>query len=255
MSETQLRAHPQRSRQSDRPHSTRRSMPRERSRAGPPARRRTLEESPFRARVWKETLYLLVDLPVGVAGFTLVVTGLSVAVSLLITLLGIPLLAATLLLARLGARGELFRAHVLLDYEILAPPPLLRQRAVLARLFAPIRDGSAWLATVYFALMLPVGILTFTIAVTWWGVSVWLITLPAWAWSLPHGGPTIPSDYHWNQPWQLALSSAAGLLLILAAPRVIHSLTYVDRALLKLLGRPRSERAIARSAARNRRVT
>jgi len=56
--------------------------------------------SPFRARVWKETLYLLLDLPVGVVGFTLVVTGLSLAFGLLITLLGIPVLAATLLLAR-----------------------------------------------------------------------------------------------------------------------------------------------------------
>ena len=31
----------------------------------------------FAARTWKETLYLLLDLPVGAAGFTLAVTGLA----------------------------------------------------------------------------------------------------------------------------------------------------------------------------------
>ena len=63
----------------------------------------------FRARTWEETLYLLLDLPVGVAGFTLAVTGLAGAAGLLITFLGLPLLTATLLLARLAGRGELAR--------------------------------------------------------------------------------------------------------------------------------------------------
>jgi len=66
---------------------------------------------------------------------------------------------------------------------------------MLARVFAPIRDGSAWRATAYFALMLPTGIVTFTVAVTWWAAALWLLTLPAWAWALPHGGPKITDTY------------------------------------------------------------
>jgi Putative sensor len=193
--------------------------------------------SPFRARVWKETLYLLLDLPVGVVGFTLVVTGLSLALGLLITLLGIPVLAATLLLARVAGRAERARARALLECKLLAPGPLPRQETVLARVFAPIRDGSAWRATAYFALMLPTGIVTFTVAVTWWATALWLLTLPAWAWALPHGGPKITDTYYWSHPWQLALSFVAGLLLTLAAAPVIHAVTFLDRGLLTLLRR------------------
>ena len=36
--------------------------------------------SPSRGRVWKEAFYLLTDLSIGVAAFTFVVTGLSLAV-------------------------------------------------------------------------------------------------------------------------------------------------------------------------------
>ena len=98
--------------------------------------------SPAVARACKETLYLLLDLPVGVVGFTLVITGLSLAAGLSITLLGIPLLAATLMLARVAGRGERARARALLDFKLQAPGTLPRARTPLARLLAPIRDAS-----------------------------------------------------------------------------------------------------------------
>lgn len=193
-------------------------------------------------RVCKETLYVLLDFPIGVAGFTFVVTGLTLGVSLLITLVGVPLLAATLVLARLAGRAELARARALLDYELAPPRPLPRRGTVLTRLWAPIRDGAAWRSTTYFALMLPVGIVTFTIAVTWWAATLFLLTLPAWAWALPHGGPFIAGSYYWHQPWQLALSFLAGLVLAVAVPAVIHATTSLDRGLLALLGRGRGAR-------------
>src|SRR3954470_7723334 len=195
----------------------------------------------FAARTWKETLYLLLDLPVGVAGFTLAVTGLAGAAGLLITFVGVPLLTATLLLARAGGRGELARARALLGVELPAPRALPRHDGLIARLLAPIRNGAAWRATLYFLLMLPAGILTFTVAVTWWATALGALTLPVWGWALPHGGPQLADGRYWSAPWQLALAAAAGLVLTLLAPAVVHALTFVDRALLQLLRRPRSE--------------
>jgi Putative sensor len=190
---------------------------------------------PFRARAWKETLYLLLDLAVGVIGFTFVVTGLTVALSLLITLVGIPLLAATLLVSRWAARAELARARALLDDDLPPPEPIHWPATALGRLFAPIRDAAAWKATAYFALMLPAGIVTFTVAVTWWATALGLLTLPAWAWALPHNGPKIADGYYWSHAWQLAISTLAGALLTLAAPLAIHGVSFIDRALLQLL--------------------
>src|SRR5512146_3229282 len=151
------------------------TRPRRRLAAGCRVRRsgrRLGEMSLFRARTWKETLHLLLDLPVGIAGFTLVLTGLATAAGLLVTFLGIPLLTATLLLSRLAGRGELGRARALLGVELQPPRPLPRQRGGLARLFAPIRDGAAWRSALYFLLMLPVGVVTFTVALTWWATAL-----------------------------------------------------------------------------------
>ena len=188
-------------------------------------------------RAWKETLYLLLDLAVGVIGFTVVVTGLSLGLGLLITLIGIPIIAATLLLVRWAGRVELARASVLLEEDLPGPGPLPRGESLLGRLFAPIRDAAAWKAAAYFVLMLPAGIVTFTIAVTWWATALGMLTLPAWAWALPHNGPEIGNGYYWSHVWQLALSCVAGFLLTLAAPRVMHWTTYIDRGLLRLLRR------------------
>jgi signal transduction histidine kinase len=203
----------------------------------------------FRRRVWKETLSLLLDFPIGIAGFTVVVTGIATAGSLLITFVGLPLLTATLLLSRAWGRLELWRAAALLDTNLPAPPALKWEGGLVRRLIVPLRDGASWRAALYLVLALPAGIVTFTIAVTWWSVSLGALTLPAWAWALPHGGPEFghvrPGDtYYWNRPWQLAVAAAAGLLLTLAAPFVIHATTYVNRALLQLLRRPRSDERI-----------
>ena len=58
----------------------------------------------------RDFTYLVLGLPLGIAAFTIVVTGLSLAAGLLITLAGIPVLVATLLAVRGLAALERKRA-------------------------------------------------------------------------------------------------------------------------------------------------
>jgi signal transduction histidine kinase len=106
--------------------------------------------------------------------------------------------------------------------------------------------------------MLPVGIVTFTVTVTIWSTALGLLTLPAWAWSLPHGGAQFGDSYYWNRPWQLALSTLAGAGLTLLAPWVVRGLAVADRGLVRgLLGTSRralEERAEVLSDQRARTV-
>ena len=208
-------------------------------------------------RTWRETAYLLVDLAVGVVGFTFVVTGLSLGVGLLITLIGLPVLGLTLLGCRGGAWLELRRAR-LLGLHLPDPPPLARSGSLFRRLSRPLVDGVGWRAAAYFVLMLPVGIFTFTVTLTIWSTALGLLTLPAWAWSLPHGGAQFGDSYYWNRPWQLALSALAGAGLTLLAPWVVRGLAVVDRGLVRgLLGTSRralEERAEVLSDQRARTV-
>ena len=209
------------------------------------------------ARTWRETAYLVLDLPVGVAGFTFVVTGLSLGAGLLITLIGIPILALTLLGCRGGAWLELRRAR-LLTLDLPDPPPLDRAGSFVRRASRPLVDGVGWRAAAYFFVMLPVGIVTFTIVVTIWTTALGLLTMPAWAWSLPHGGAQFGDTYYWNKPWQLALASLAGVILTLLAPWVVRVLAICDRGLVRsLLGTSRREleqRAQVLSETRSRTV-
>ena len=190
-------------------------------------------------RTWRETAYLLVDLAVGVVGFTVVVTGLSLGVGLLITLIGLPVLGLTLLGCRRGAWLEVRRAR-LLGLHLPDPPPLARSGSLFRRLSRPLVDGVGWRAAAYFVLMLPVGIVTFTVTLTIWSTALGLLTLPVWAWSLPHGGAQFGDSYYWNRPWQLALSALAGAGLTLLAPWVVRGLAVADRGLVRgLLGTSR----------------
>lgn len=57
--------------------------------------------APFEARSWREFGYVLVGLPVGILLFTYAVTMVSLGAGLLVTFLGVPVLAAALA----GCRG------------------------------------------------------------------------------------------------------------------------------------------------------
>jgi signal transduction histidine kinase len=199
----------------------------------------------------------VLDLAVGIVGFTFVVTGLSLGLGLLITLVGFPVLVLTLLGCRGGAWLEHRRAR-LIGLDLADPPPLDRSGSFLRRASRPLVDGVAWRAAAYFVVMLAVGIVTFTVTVTFWSVGLGLLTLPIYAWSLPHGGAQIGSHYYWNQPWQLALSSLAGALLTLIAPWVVRGLAAADgglvRALLGTSRRALEQRAEVLSETRSRTV-
>jgi signal transduction histidine kinase len=181
-------------------------------------------------RAIRETCQLILDLVFGIIGFTVVVTGFSLGVGMLITLVGIPILAATLLAARGLGWFDRARANVLLGLDV--PPPNRRPagETFLRKLFSPFQDAANWKASAYQLVMLPVGIVNFTVAVTIWSVALSALFLPAYAWTIPHGGPK-----YWHQPWQLAVASLVGLLLTLAAPWVIRPFALLDGVLVRSL--------------------
>lgn len=130
-----------------------------------------------------DAIHLLVGLPAGVIAFTVLVTGFSLAGGLAITLLGIPVLLATLYLARWMGDAERWRAT-------RAGAPITRTGrpwtgGPVARTKAAATDLGAWRDALWGLLMLPIGIATFTIAVTAWSTALGLLTSPAWYWALP----------------------------------------------------------------------
>jgi hypothetical protein len=127
--------------------------------------------------------YLVGGLPVGVAAFSLILTGIATAAGLAITLVGIPILLVTLLAARGIAELERHRAAPVLGSRIAG-----RERKLTGSLWertkAIATDAASWRDTAWSLLLLPIGVAGFTAAVTMWSVSLGLVTSPLYYWAL-----------------------------------------------------------------------
>jgi signal transduction histidine kinase len=186
-------------------------------------------------RALLETVQLLLDLPLGIIGFTVVVTGLSTGIGLLITLVGVPIVAVTLLAARGLGFVERARVRGLLGVSVPAPSRRAHGPGFFRWLVSPLADVANWKAAVYSVLLLPVGVVTFSVAVTIWSAALSTLTLPLFAWALPHGGPEIANGVWLNAWWEIALICLGGALLTLAAPWVIHPFALLDGWLARVL--------------------
>ena len=204
----------------------------------------------FIDRVGRETLYALLALPLGIFWFTALVTLQATALGLVITFVGLPLMALGLQLARGGAAVERRWIEWVTGRRIVAPPPRApRSRSLWHRLLAMLGDLARWRETAYLLLLLPAGIVLFTAAVVWWSVGLGALTAPIWWWAIPDG------DFLWpgndlDHPLEWVGTIAVGILFTSSAPYVVHGLVSVQAALAgALLGPTRSELERARSAA------
>jgi len=193
--------------------------------------------APFEARTWRETLHLLLNLPVGIVTFTVVVTGLATGLGMLITLVGIPIIFATMYLSRGMGAVERARARAFLDVDVPAPyradPPADTWWRVHVARFT---DPATWVEVGYHLLMLPIGIFTFTVALTFWAMGIGLVTAPLYAWALPDGmyvGDELTRWWVVDTPLEFAAVALAGVAVILVTPWIVRGLATANRMLVR----------------------
>ncbi|WP_329275983.1 sensor histidine kinase [Streptomyces sp. NBC_01451] len=123
-------------------------------------------------QTWKEIAHLLANLPMALFGFVYVVTVVSTGAFLTLTVVGLPMLAAGLMGARLLGRFERARARVLLGVRVDEPSPLPlgggrgargRELGFFGQMMLALKDPVGWRTILYDFVRLPWGILTFTL--------------------------------------------------------------------------------------------
>ncbi len=144
---------------------------------------------PRPATIARDAVYLCAGLPAGIVTLSVLVTGLSLAAGLAITLVGIPVMLATLYASRLMGDAERWRAGWVLD------APVTRTArpwggGIWERTKTAFTDVGAWRDMVWGLILLPLGIFGFTVAVTVWSTALGLLTSPLWYWALPDGDNT-----------------------------------------------------------------
>ncbi|MFG2959975.1 sensor histidine kinase [Streptomyces sp. NPDC048291] len=119
----------------------------------------------FDGHTWREIAHLLLNLPMSLFGFVYVVTTVWVSGVLTLTVIGIPLLAATLVGARQLGKLERARARALLGVRVEEPTPLpwSGRGAGTGRLWMALKDPVGWRTLLYDFIRLPWGVLTFCI--------------------------------------------------------------------------------------------
>ncbi|MFF2844855.1 sensor histidine kinase [Streptomyces sp. NPDC058001] len=202
--------------------------------------------APIEGRAWREFGYVLLSLPIAIAAFTFAVTMVSLGAGLLVTFLGIPVLAAALAGARGFGAMERLRARALLGVELADPVPLrVKKNGPVAWMGAVFKSGTSWRNLLFMVLHFPWAVFTFSVAVTFWTTGWTLLTYPLWQWTLPmyggQGGIQLYGDedhsVYLDNPFEITVTALLGLLVTLATPWIIRALTTVDRLMVHgLLG-------------------
>ncbi|MFD5447577.1 sensor histidine kinase [Streptomyces sp. NPDC003470] len=202
--------------------------------------------APFEGRHWREFAFVLLSLPIGIGLFTYAVTMMSLGAGLLVTFLGVPVLAAALA----GCRGigalERARARGLLGLDVAAPEPLRAGKpGAMAWIGAVLKSGSSWRSLLYALVQFPWSVFSFVVSVTFWSVGWTMLTYPVWFWVFPayagQDGLQLYGDgthrIYLDNPFEITVTALVGLLVTLVTPWIVRALTTVDRLLVHgLLG-------------------
>jgi signal transduction histidine kinase len=149
--------------------------------------RRSPLRNPFRLLVspepWLAFLFMLFSFVLGVFWFVVLVTLIAFGSGMVITLVGLPVLALTMLLWIQGARLERVRVRAFLGEPIRDPyQPAPEDANWWVKLKTRLVDRYTWLDLLYLFLLFPIGIAEFVIATTAVAFPLSLTTMPAYYW-------------------------------------------------------------------------
>jgi signal transduction histidine kinase len=199
---------------------------------------------PWREReTWWALVHVLLDVVIGAATFSVVISLLAITAGLLITFpLALPFAWLLFWSAHVIARVERSRFSALLGIDLPDPVPPLRTEGRFARLRERATSKARWMEIGYALLLLPLGVLTLLTSLVVWCGTTALIALPLYVGQLP--GKTAKFGLFEVGPGGivvlLALVGVVGLVLV--APWVTLLLARLDVAAARLLlSRPRSD--------------
>ncbi|MEA2280679.1 MAG: hypothetical protein QOK21_1286 [Solirubrobacteraceae bacterium] len=133
---------------------------------------------PFRAATWRHVVYELLALPLGIAYFTILVTGVSVGAGLAVVIVGLGILALTVVAWRIMAGVERGLARRLLHVTIPPPAHMAPGLSPWTRVKSVLRDPVTWKSLVFVVVKFPLGVISFSLFAALWFVGCVLAFAP-----------------------------------------------------------------------------
>jgi uncharacterized membrane protein len=195
-------------------------------------------------RSWTALFYCLLALFTGIFYFSFVTIGLSLSLGLSILIIGVPVFVAFIGSSRLLAlvEGRIVEAMTgeRMPRRPVSPPP---ESSLLQRIGAMLKDWRTWSTLAYEALMLPLGLVYFSVTVTALAIGLALM-LAALAGGLRLLGLEIPGDTHIelggllsdeaaNHPLMLLLYAVSGLVWLTLTMHMVRAIARLHGMLAK----------------------
>lgn len=186
---------------------------------------------------WGALFYMLLALATGIIYFTVVVTGLSLSLGLMVLIIGLPMALLFVAAVRAISLAEGRMVEGLLGQRMPRRPRTIGVAGgtFVQRLTGWITDYRTWTTMLYMLLMLPLGIAYFTTVFTGLVASLWLVAAPIAQWTL--GTPIIRTlEYgYWIEPWGAPFFILGGVLLFFVTLWVAKGVGYLHGLFAKVM--------------------
>ncbi len=193
--------------------------------------------------------YLLPLLPIATVAFTVVFSLLATSISLVIIWVGVPLMVATLWIARGFANAERARLGALGHGPLVAVYSRADAEASrMRRLFAPLRDGRMWLDVLHAIVVFPVAVASWSITIAWTSAALAGTTSFIWERYLPEQESTGVGILDWLN--SVAGQVTIGVVALVTLPVVVRGLALMHLAMGRGLLVTSEERRLREEVAR-----
>ena len=186
-------------------------------------------------RTYAALFYMLLSLATGIFYFTWVVTGLSMSAGLAVLIIGIPFVILFFGSVRVLSLVEGRLVEVMLGERMPRRPTYVsREGTLVQRIGAMFTDPRTWGTMLYMLLMLPLGIVYFTAAVTLLSVALGFIAAPllalfAWVGWVPFDNVEISGIDYWGLPFVFV----GGVLLLFGTLHLARAVGHLHGQLAK----------------------
>ncbi len=188
------------------------------------------------SRAWTALFYMLLALVTGIVYFTVTVTGLSLSMGLAVLIIGIPFFLLFVGFTRVLALAEGRLVEVLLGQRMPRRPPYPQKgKPVMTRIKDMLLDRRTWTTMLYFLLMLPLGIVYFTVAITGVCVSLAVIVAPLATWLFDGAVVQLDDVYYGPEPVVALLLIPLGVLALTVVLHLVRGLGTLHGTMAKHL--------------------
>ena len=190
------------------------------------------------SRAWMAFFYMLLSLVTGIFYFTVTVAGLSMSAGLGVLIIGIPFFLLFIGFTRVLSLVEGRIVEGLLGVRMPRRPVRSQSgTSLVARIKAMLVDRRTWTTLLYLLLMLPIGILYFTLGIVMLSLGVGLTVAPLanllGYLGVPHAGVQFGG---WYAPWTISVPmGAVGVLLLTAFLHLARGIGTVHGELARAL--------------------